>query len=81
MAQIFEFQVLKSAWKRHTGIPGPWTQELEAGFWMLDSGRRTLDAESRSLDPGIWTFDSGYRTLEHGRWTLVSGSWILDAER
>ena len=22
---------------RHTGIPGPWTQELDAGPWTLDS--------------------------------------------
>ena len=23
---------------RHTGILGLWTQELDAGFWTLDSG-------------------------------------------
>ena len=28
----------------HTGIPGLWTQELDAGLWMLDSWRWTLDA-------------------------------------
>ena len=22
---------------RHTGIPGPWTQDLDAGLWTLDS--------------------------------------------
>ena len=23
----------------HTGIPGLWTQELDAGLWTLDTGR------------------------------------------
>ena len=36
----------------HTGIPGLWTQVLDAGLWTLDSGRWTLDA-------GPWTLDSG----------------------
>ena len=52
--------------KRHTGIPGPWTQELDAGLWSLDSGRWTLDA-------GLWTLDSGRWTLDAGLWTLDSG--------
>ena len=34
----------------HTGIPGLWMQELDAGLWTLDSGRRTLDAGSWTLD-------------------------------
>ena len=29
--------------KRHTEISGLWTQELDAGLWMLDSGRWTLN--------------------------------------
>ena len=24
--------------KRHTGIPGLWTKELDAGLWTLDPG-------------------------------------------
>ena len=49
----------------HTGIPGLWTQVLDAGLWTLDSGRWTLDV-------GLWTLDSG-------RWTLDAGLWTLDA--
>ena len=48
----------------HTGIPGPWTQELDAGLWTLDSERWTLD-------PGRWTPDPG-------RWTMDDGLWMLD---
>ena len=50
---------------RHTGIPGLWTQELDAGLWTLDSG--------------LWTLDSGRWTLDAGRWTQDSGRWTLDA--
>ena len=32
-----------------TGIPGLWTQELDAELWTLDSRRWTLDT-------GLWTF-------------------------
>ena len=45
--------------KRHTGIPGLWTQELDAGLWTLDSGRWTLDA-------GLWTLDATLRKLGSG---------------
>ena len=38
--------------KRHTGIPGLWTQELDAGLWTLVSRRWTLDAALRKLDSG-----------------------------
>ena len=42
----------------HTGIPGLWTQELDAGL-------RTL-----TLDAGLWTLDAGFWTLGAGLWTL-----------
>ena len=42
--------------KRHTGIPGLWTQELDSGRWTLDAG--------------LWTLDSGLSTLGSGHWTL-----------
>ena len=51
--------------KRHTRIPGLWTQELDAGLWTMDSGLWALDAE-------LWTLDAGL-------WTLVSGHWMLNA--
>ena len=54
----------------HTGIPGLWTQELDAGLWTLDSGRWTLDAGLWMLDSGHWTLDSGLRTLNARLWTL-----------
>ena len=34
--------------KRHTGIPGLWTQELDARHWTLDAGVWTLGSE-------LWT--------------------------
>ena len=58
--------------KRHTRIPGLWTQELDAGPWTLHSGLWTLDF-------GLWTLDSGLWTLNAGRWTLDAGRWTLDA--
>ena len=58
--------------KRHTGIPGLWTQELDAGPWTLHSGLWTLDF-------GRWTLDSGRWTLDAGRWILDAGRWTLDA--
>ena len=64
----------------HTGIPGLWTQELDAGLWMLDSGLWTLDSGLWTLHSGHWTLDSGRWTLDSGRWTLNSGRWTLDAE-
>ena len=54
-----------------TGIPGLWTQELDAGLWTLDSGCWTLDS-------GRWTLDAGLRALDAGLWTLDSGRWIQD---
>ena len=72
--------------KGHTGIPWLWTQELDAGLWMLDSGRWTLDAGIWMLDSGrwtldarLWTLDTGLWTLKSERWTLDSGPWTLDA--
>ena len=38
--------------KRHSGIPGLWTQELDAVRWSLDAGLWTRDT-------GLWTLDSG----------------------
>ena len=64
---------------RHTGIPGLWTQELDAGFWTLDSRHWTLDPGIWTLDSGRWTLDAGLWTLDSGRWTLDSGRWTLDA--
>ena len=57
------FPLARMFW--HTGIPGLWTQELDAGLWMLDAGRWILDA-------GPWTLDAG-------RWTVDAGRWTLDA--
>ena len=51
---------------RHTGIPGLWTQELNAE----QSGRWTLDS-------GLWALDAGLWTLDTGRWILDSGPWTL----
>ena len=48
----------------HTGIPGVWTQVLDAGLWTLGSG--------------LWTLDSGRWTLDSGRYTLDAGLWTLD---
>ena len=39
----------------HTGIPGLWMQELDAGPWTLDSRRWTLDVGFWTLDTGLWT--------------------------
>ena len=58
---------------RHTGIPGLWTQELDAG----QSGRWTLDSGLWMLDSGRWTLDAGHWTLDTGRWILDSGPWTL----
>ena len=55
-----------------TGIPGLWTQELDAGLCTLDSGRWTLDTEPWTLDSGRWTLDAGLWTLDSGRWPLAT---------
>ena len=70
---------------RHTGIPGLWTKELDAGRWTLDSGLWTLDAGLWTLDSERWTLtlDSGswtLKTLEARLWTLGIGCWILDVK-
>ena len=41
------------------GIPGFWTQVLNAGLWTLDAGPCTLD--------------SGLLTIHFGRWGLGTG--------
>ena len=68
----------------HTGIPGLWTQELDAGLWTLNaglwtlgSGRWTLDAGPWTLDAGLWMLDSGLWMLNPGLCTLDSGRWML----
>ena len=66
---------------RHTGIPGLWTQELDAWLWTLDSGHWTLDAGLWTLDPGRWTLDIGFWMLDSEPWTLNSRHWTPDAER
>ena len=58
---------------RHTGIPGLWTQELDAGLWTLDPGEWTLDAELWTLDFGRWTLDAGFWTLNATLRKLGSG--------
>ena len=45
----------------YTGIPGLWTQELDAGLWTLDAGLRTLDSYT-----GLWTLDVTLRKLGSG---------------
>ena len=46
--------------KRHTGIPGLWTQELDAGPWTLHSGLWTLDSGRWTLDATLGKLSSGY---------------------
>ena len=43
---------LKSKRRRHAGIPGLRTQELNAGLWTLNSRRWTLDTGPLTLDTG-----------------------------
>ena len=50
---------LRQSYKRYTGIPGLWTQELDAGLWALDSGRWILDTRLWTLDSGRWMLDCG----------------------
>ena len=64
----------KSRDKGHTGIPGLWTQVLDAGLWTLDSGLWTLDS-------GRWTLDSGLWMLDPRRWTLDAGFWMLTKQQ
>ena len=45
----------------HIGIPGLWTQELNAGLSTLDSGS--------------WTLDAGRWMLYFGRWVLGTGHY------
>ena len=47
---------------RHTGIPGLWTEVLNAGRW--------------TLDPGLWTLDAGRWMLHSGRWALGTGHYL-----
>ena len=44
------------------GIPGLWTQVLDAGLWMLDSGFRILEATLWTLGSGQWTVVDCCRT-------------------
>ena len=63
----------------HTGIPGLWTQVLDAGLWTLDPGLWTLDSGCWTLDVRLWTLDSGRWTLYSGRLTLEARLWTLDS--
>ena len=47
----------------HTGIPGLWTQKLDAGPWTLHAG--------------LWTLDVGLLTLNARMWTLKLSSLKL----
>ena len=40
--------------KGHTRIPGLWTQVLDAGIWILNSGRWILDAEIFTIGARGW---------------------------
>ena len=73
--ELISFNYLHSN-GRHTGIPGLWTQELDAGLWTLDFGLWTLDSGRWTLDAGRWTL----KTLEARLWTLGIGCWILDVK-
>ena len=66
---------IKFRW--HTGIPGLWKQELDAGLWTLDSGLWMLDSGRWTLDSGRWTLNSGHWTLDSRRWTLDVGCLTL----
>ena len=70
--------ILYIKFRRHTGISGLWTQELDAGLWTLDTGLWTLDAGLWTLDSGHWTLDSRRWTLDVGCFTLDAGLWALD---
>ena len=72
---------LKYSLRRHTGIPGLWTQVLDAGLWKLDSGPWTLDTRPWTLDAGLWTLDAGLWTLDPGLSMLDVGRWTLHATR
>ena len=50
----------------HTEILETWTQEFNAGLWILDAGLWTLDS-------GRWISESDPR-----RYTLEAGLWTLD---
>ena len=58
------------SFRRHTGIPGLWTQALNGRLWTLETGPWTLDAE-------VWTLDAELWTLNSGRWTVYAGLWLM----
>ena len=70
----------KKTKKRHTGIPGLQTPELDAGLWILNSGLWTPHFGRRTLDSGRWAPDSGLSTLDSEPWMLDSRRWTPDAE-
>ena len=78
---ISKSHIMEDILEGRTGIPGLWTQELDAGLCTLDSGRWTLDTEPWTLDSGRWTLDAGLWTLDPGRWTLGAGHWTLESGR
>ena len=62
----------------HIGIPGLWTQELDAGLWTLESEPWTLNSGSWIMDTEFWTLDAGLKALDSGLLTLDFGLWTLD---
>ena len=62
---------------RHTGIPGFWTQVLDAGLWDLHSGHWTWDAGPCTLGSGYWAPNAWQWMLDPGRRTLNPGCWTM----
>ena len=60
----------------HTGIPGVWTQVLDAGLWTLGSGLWTLDSGRWTLNAGPWTLDTTLDTFSENCFN-VSKHWTL----
>ena len=48
----------------HTGIPGLWTQELDAGLWTLDCKHQTLHAGLWKLISETWTPDAERQAVD-----------------
>ena len=57
----------------YTGIPGLWTQVLNAGLWTMDSGPWTLDS-----DATLWTLGSGHSltVLEQKQKSFSDSAWL-----
>ena len=57
----------------HTGIPGLWTQVLNAGLWTMDPGRWT-----RMLHFGRWALGTGHSltVLEQKQKPVSDSAWL-----